>query len=115
MIKRKGSYPVELKENMRGGDGVVTVESLLTPAEMYDKGRFYARMTFSSGASIGQHVHEGEMESFYIVSGKAEYYDNGETVTLLPGDTALNFSGESHSIKSIGDTQLELIATILFK
>jgi len=115
MIKRSGSYKVEHKERMRDGDGVVVIDHLLTPGEMYDKGRFFAKMTLDPGSSIGPHVHEGEMEVFYIVSGIAEYYDNGETVTLLPGDTALNPSGESHSIRSIGDKPLVLIAVILMK
>lgn len=115
MIKRDKSYPVQVREQMRGGDGAVTIEELLTPAEMYDKGRFFARLTFGPGASIGHHVHEGEMESFYIISGEAEYDDNGETVALLPGDCALTPSDEGHSIKSTGDVPLVLIAMILLR
>ena len=115
MIKKSGSYVSELRENMRGGDGAVNIETLLTPSEMYDKGRLFAKMTLNPGSSIGPHVHEGEMEAFYILSGEAEYYDNGKTVTLQPGDAALNFDGEEHSIKSVGATPLELIATILLK
>ena len=115
MIKRKDSYPTQQLEKMRDGDGVVTIERLLTPEELYDKGRLYAKIILPPGASIGYHVHEGEMESFYVISGKAEYDDNGETTTLLPGDTTLTQAGEGHSIRSIGDTALELIAQILFE
>ena len=115
MVKREKSYPVDLKEHMRGGDGVVVVEELLTPAELYEKGRLFAKMTLAPGSSIGHHVHEGEMESFYIISGEAEFYDNGETVVLNPGDTALTLSGQEHSIRSVGQTPLELIAMILLK
>ena len=115
MVKRAGSYEVLHNEKMRGGDGIVVVDLLLTPAEIYDKGRLFAKMTLVTGASIGKHVHEGEMEAFYIMSGKAEFFDNGEIVTLLPGDTALTTSGEEHSIRSIGETPLELIATIILK
>jgi len=114
MVKRRSSYPVLHNEKMRGGEGVVIVENLLTPAELYEKGRLFAKMVLHPGASIGSHVHEGEMESFYIISGMAGFSDNGEETTLLPGDTALTQSGEEHSIKSIGDTPLELIALILF-
>jgi len=112
---RKGSYPVRRNENMRGGDGIVTVENLLTPEDLYEKGRLFAKITIDPGCSIGHHLHEGEMESFYIISGEAEYSDNGEIVTLSPGDTTLTPSGEGHSIKSIGTTPLELIALILYK
>jgi mannose-6-phosphate isomerase-like protein (cupin superfamily) len=115
MVKRAGSYEILHNERMRGGDGVVDVEILLTPAEIYDKGRLFAKMTLMTGSSIGHHVHEGEMEAFYIIGGKAEFSDNGELFTLLPGDVALTTSGEEHSIRSIGDTPLELIATIILK
>ena len=115
MIKRKSSYPTKFNEKMRGGEGVAVIESLLTPSELYDKGRLFAKITLEPGSSIGPHVHDGEMEAFFIVSGVAELNDNGETGTLTPGDTALTPSGEEHSVKSIGDTPLEMIALILFK
>lgn len=115
MIKRKSTYPVQQKEKMRGGEGTVIIEELLTPAQLYDKGRLYAKMTLSPGSSIGSHIHENEMESFYILSGEAEFCDDGEIVTLRPGDSALTPSGGSHFIKSIGDIDLEMIALILFK
>lgn len=115
MVKRKGSYAPERIERMREGDGTVLVERLLTPEELYEKGRLYAILTLHPGASIGYHIHENEMESFYIVSGKAEYLDGNETVTLHPGDTALNKSGDGHSVRSIGDTDLVLVAQILYK
>ena len=115
MVKRNASYEMNQVENMRGGEGIVTVEKLLTPEELYDKGRLYAKLTLAPGSSIGNHLHEGEMESYYIISGKAEYMDGAEQATLLPGDTTLTRSGGEHSVKSIGDTPLELIALILYK
>jgi mannose-6-phosphate isomerase-like protein (cupin superfamily) len=115
MIKRKASYPVQHVESMRGGEGKVTIESLLTPAELYEKGRLYAKLTIEPGCSIGYHVHEGEMESYYILSGEALVSDNGENVTLHAGDSVWTPSGEGHSAKNTGDTPLEMIALILFK
>ena len=115
MVKRKGSYTVQKNENMRGGEGVVLIEHLLMQGELYEKGRLYAKIILEPGCSIGHHIHEGEMESFYIVSGEAEISDNGELVTVYAGDSILTLSGEGHSVKNIGDTTLEIIALILFK
>jgi mannose-6-phosphate isomerase-like protein (cupin superfamily) len=115
MIKRKSSFPIQHNEKMRGGEGVAVVESLLTPDELYKKGRLFAKITLQPGSSIGYHVHEGEMEAFYIISGEAEFLDEGKTVIISPGDATLTRSGEGHSIKSIGDKALELIALILYK
>ena len=115
MVKRKGNYTVQQNENMRGGEGLVVIEHLLTKEELYDKGRLYAKIILEPGCSIGNHVHEGEMESFYIVSGEAEISDNGELVTVYSGDSILTPSGEGHSVKNNGSTTLEMIALILFK
>ena len=115
MIRRIEDCESEVIVNMRGGQGSVTIERLLTPAEMYDKGRLYAILSMEPGSSIGYHVHEGEMESFHILGGEAEYCDGAKTVTLKPGDTALTSDGEGHSIKSIGDKPLILVAQILYK
>ena len=115
MVKRKESFSVERNENMRGGDGVVEIKRMLTPEEMYEKGRLYSMLTMEPGSSIGYHVHEGEMESFYVIRGEAEYQDGGETVRLQPGDVTLTQAGEGHSIKSVGSEPLEVIAQILYK
>ena len=115
MVRRKTDYPTQRNEKMRGGEGCAIIESLLTPAELYDKGRLFAKITLEPGSSIGYHVHEGEMESFFIISGVAELLDKDTTVTLLPGDTSLTQSGVGHSVKSVGSTPLEMIALILFK
>ena len=98
---------------MRGGDGSVTVTELLTPGELSEKGRLCARLTLEPGSSIGYHMHEKEMELFYVLSGEGEYIDNDETVALYPGDMTLTPDGESHSIKNAGNKPLELLALIL--
>lgn len=115
MIKRKAEYPIDTKEKMRGGEGLIKIEHLLSQDEMNDKGRLFAKIRVEPGDSIGFHVHEGESEAFYIVSGEAEMSDNGEIVSLMTGDTILTKAGEGHSVKSVGKDALEMIALILYK
>ena len=115
MVKRKSSYETKINENMRGGEGSVKIENLLSPDELNNKGRLFAKITLEPGTSIGSHVHEGEMESFFIISGQAVYDDNGESVTLYPGDTTYTPNGDGHSIKNTGKEALEFIALILFE
>jgi len=114
MIKRQNDYTTERKENMRGGDGAVMLTELLKPAELSEKGRLCAILTLEPGASIGYHVHENEMEIYYILNGVAEYTDNGEVFKLYPGDTTLTPSGEGHTVRNAGDSPLELLALILY-
>jgi len=115
MVKRKDNYTVQRNENMRDGEGVVVIEHLLTPEEMYEKGRLFAKLSLEPGCSVGYHVHEGEMESYHIVKGEAELSDNGEIVKVFAGDTVLTKSDEGHSIKCTGNSTLEIIALILYK
>ena len=114
MVRKNHTYPVKENQNMRGGDGVVTVESLLTPQELYQKGRLFARITLQPGCSIGSHLHEGEMESFYVAKGRAEFDDNGVPVAIEAGATTLTPSGQRHSVRNTGSEPVELIALILF-
>lgn len=115
MVYKNGSYEVKMNEHMRGGDGVVRIDHLLSKQDMYDKGRLFARITLAPGCSIGPHVHEGEMEAFYIVSGTAVFTDGGETTVVTAGDTTLTVSGGTHSIRNEGAEPVELVALILYR
>ena len=114
MVKRESGYETHINESMRGGEGTVKLEHLLTADELNNKGRLYARITIEPGSSIGFHVHENEMESYSIISGEAEYDNNGETVILYPGDTTHTPNGKGHAIKSTGTEPLVFLALILF-
>jgi len=113
MIKRNDEYSSETRSAMRGGDGEVHIERLWEPeTEMKADNRLFARMRLEPGASIGFHRHDGEEEVFYILRGEAEADDDGVKTRLLPGDTILTGGGAGHSIKSLGDEPLEILAVI---
>ena len=115
MIFKEEGRKVTVNEAMRGGVGSVRIEELLNKEGLYDKGRLFARITLKPGCSIGYHVHEGEMEAFYILNGSAQYDDNGTTVTLVPGDIAYTPDGNGHSVANNGSEDVEMLALILYK
>ena len=100
---------------MRGGDGSVLIENLIDADEMYGKGRLCARVSLKPGCSIGYHRHENEMEMFYVISGSAEYDDNGTKTELTAGDVAYTPDGCGHSVKNTGDRDFEMVALIINK
>ena len=114
MIKRKDTLNTAVNEQMRGGDGSVTIEHLLDKTELYDKGRLFARVIIKQGCSVGYHVHEGEMETYYIIKGTASYNDNGTQVELNTGDVTYTPDGQGHSIANHKEEDLELIALIVY-
>lgn len=116
MIYRKAvdMVPTPLEHAM-GGEGTVMMEKLLmAPEEMLGKGRAYVRHTLAPGVTIGQHRHEGEMESMVIVSGRALHTINGEEQHLVPGDIIAAMPGDTHGIACEGDQPLVLIAQVLY-
>ena len=94
-------------------DGGVDFHVLVEPAEMYEAGRLYARITLPPGAALAYHRHDDEMESFYVASGKCKMVDNGKVVYLTEGDVLVTPHGQEHSIANDTDKPVELIALIV--
>jgi mannose-6-phosphate isomerase-like protein (cupin superfamily) len=114
MIKKDSEKFVEFKKDLfKGGTGTFEIRNLLSADELSDKGRLYAHCILEVGASVGFHIHENETETYYIIRGKAEYNDNGNTKTVSAGDVTFTAAGEGHSIKNISSEPVELIALIL--
>lgn len=114
MIRRKNEYTVDIREEMRGGEGKVKIEHLWDEKnELKSKIRLMAKITLEPGCGIGLHSHDGEEEIFYIIKGTAQAEDDGKTAILNPGDTILTGNGAKHSIKCAGDKPVEMTAFIV--
>lgn len=115
MIRRKDERTVERRKMFEGAGEVELHHILNTREEMYGKGRVFSHVVLQPGCEIGWHVHRGDGETYYILSGVGEYSDNGQLVTVYPGDVTFVDEGCGHSIKNKGAEPLELIALVLFK
>ncbi len=96
------------------GEGEAVIESLFTPGD-FSAGinvRLCARITIPAGGSIGPHVHRGEDELYYILSGSGKVRDGGEIRDVLPGSAILTRSGEGHELVNTGSGELVLLAVI---
>ena len=114
MIKRSTEIPCNVHKDFRGGTGEITMFPFMDEKEANGTGRLFAKMLIEKpGSSIGQHVHETEMEAYYILKGKALVNDNGTEVILEPGDAHICPDGSFHSVTNAGDGPLEFIAIIL--
>ena len=115
MVRRQSEQIVEYK-CIREGHGDTRMQKLLNGAdEMYGKGRMFNLMTLIPGNSIGEHVHSGDNEVFYFLSGEGEYNDNGTVVQVRAGDVAVCNSGQKHSLRNTGSEDLRFIALILYE
>lgn len=115
MIKRKADMKVDRHEDFLGGTGELFFHHFMNQEESGGMGRLFCKTVIpAGGSSIGIHKHNGDFECYYILSGKAELFDNGKTVILEAGDVNICPDGQEHGIKNIGDEELVYIAIILF-
>ena len=50
---------------------------------------------------------------FLFLEGEGRVMDDDTEVLVHPGDSMATFSGHGHSVESIGDTDLVLVAVII--
>jgi len=112
MILKKDSLKVETEENSRGISKLF-INDLADFQTRNPKLRTFALAKLIPGEEVEFHIHDGECEYYYIISGNAAYNDNGVEVILSSGDTTFTPSGTGHGIKNTGNDDLEFIALIL--
>lgn len=112
MIIRRKDMRVEVRGQMKGGTGEVTVLHLAECDELPNI-RFAGEMTIPRGASIGDHLHDAETEYYIISEGIASVMDNGQECRVGKGDVIVTGGGASHSIRNAGHTPLKVTAFIV--
>jgi len=113
MIKRKNEQTIEVRKNMRGGEGEVKFIHYFTKGEIKAPCRLFSDIILSPGSSIGPHEHSGEDEVYVIRQGKGLMIDGDKEFTVETGDAVLTGSGASHSVKNIGNEDLIITAVIM--
>jgi len=69
--------------------------------------------TIAPGGFVEYHVHKGECEYYYILSGSGEYDDNGTVVKVHAGDITFTGNGEGHGLKNNGEQPLVFLPIIV--
>ena len=112
MYKKIEELKTQTKLNGFGGEKMFKTN--LADFENWDKRiRLYSLIQVKPGEEVEYHMHIGESESFFILSGKGVYNDNGNKVDVAPGMVTYTPSGEGHAIKNTGDEMLVFVALIL--
>lgn len=112
LISKKDRNPITKSSADKTAEPL-TLDMLLKPPHKADKLRTFAHGVLAPGASVGYHVHTGESESYYILSGSGEYNDNGTIVPVTVGDVTFTANGEGHGMKNTGTEPLHFIALII--
>ena len=100
-------------ESNKKGDVKLLLSNLADFKEKNPKVRMFALAELKPGEEVEYHVHNGESETYYILSGKGLYNDNGDEYEALPGTVTFTPSGQGHGITNTGDEMLSFIALII--
>jgi len=116
MIKHLEDLRQDTVPEFRGGKGEIQITHFLEVEkdEFNSKGRLFAKNVLKPGSSVGFHEHVGDSETYVILSGEGLVDDNGDQLSVKPGDVIITRNGEKHSIENTGTSDLEFIALILF-
>ena len=98
MVTRFEDREVNEKENMFGGAGKIFNRVIASQETMYNKNRLFQHGYLKHGDEVGYHVHNGDGEVYYILSGEGEFNDNGTVTTVKAGDTAWSARATSSSL-----------------
>lgn len=98
----------DIATNRFGGDGDVIINHYIDEKMINDSIVMYAEVVLKPGCNLGYHQHNGNSETIIVLSGTAEYNDNGKTMTLKVGDTVHCPDGEWHSIGNSADATEDL-------
>ena len=104
---------IRREEHMAGGNGHVIIKEILDAEQLNGKCGLYAQVTLEPGCAIGYHEHHNESETYYIISGKGIYSDNGTLRMVQPGDVTFTPDGMGHGLTNSGDEDLVIMALII--
>lgn len=112
-MTKAGQREIVKAENVNGGAGYILKEALLTGADLGEHCKMFSQVTIPAGCELGYHEHHGESETYYILSGKGTYNDNGTELPAETGDVFLCRDGDGHGLKNTGNDDIKFVALIL--
>ncbi len=112
MIKRKNELNIKIEKNTWNKEAF-SLSDLSNFEGKNEKLKMFSHVRVLPGEAVNYHVHIDEFESYYILSGKGLYNDNGAETEVEEGTITFTPSGEGHGIKNIGEDTLEFIALII--
>ncbi len=111
MIKTRKELKTE--ECLFNGEKAFTLFDLSDFDGISNKIKQFSYVELEVGQSVGYHVHEGNHENYYIISGKGRYNDNGKILDVEDGTITFTPSGAGHDLTNIGNEKLCFIALVL--
>ena len=109
MIRRRSEAEVAYKPQIHGGEGFLIFYEMLKPEESaFGMGHFRLATLFP-GASIGEHLHDGDEEVYCVYEGEGVLTFDGVAHPVKEGDFSLVTPGHRHGLKNTGQKEMKII------
>ena len=95
--------------------GGAEINAIVDKEELYGQGGMFAHVRLAKGEVVNWHIHNGEVDYYYILSGTGIYTDaDGSENTVVAGDVCTIIPGDGHAIRNEAEETLEFIAVVLY-
>ena len=93
------TVPGQRDRESHGGKGQYFVRTLLAtvPGSIF---KYVRDLTLYPGSSIGEHLHSGDEEFYFVVSGTGVMVVDADEHPVGPGSAVLTQSGSRHGLRS---------------
>jgi mannose-6-phosphate isomerase-like protein (cupin superfamily) len=114
MIFKSAEQKRERRDRFQGGQGGGFCTHALAPTVQIPGSRFHqaSRVELDPGAVIGEHLHAGNEEIYWILSGCGVFIADGIEAAAAPGDLLLTRQGHRHGLRNTGDEPLVFLAIV---
>ena len=101
------TIPGEKGSQSHGGQGEYFVRTLLdgVPGSAF---KYVRDLILYPGSTIGNHLHSGDEEIYFIISGTGVMAVDGEERVVGPGSVVLTQSGSHHGLRNEGAEDLRI-------
>ncbi len=113
MIRRKEDRILDIKHELRGGNGDIPSYGMFSETESFGKCRVCAEMVLEPGVSIGEHPHGPDAELYLVLEGELTVTENGVRYVLHPGDSSFTGGGGCHKAENLSDKTCRFLAVVI--
>lgn len=108
MIRYRKDMHFEICKNCHDGVGNLDLHVVMDGTEQ-TKANFMHDDILEPGAIIGEHLHNGSAEIYFVAEGSGTMIVDGKEYPIASGDVSWCNSGHSHGIKNSTDAPMRLI------
>ena len=84
----------------QGGPGTCQIAHLFQTEKLAGTWHFIEYLIVPPGVTIGQHQHEANEETYFIIEGQARMTINGQDYNVKPGNFIVNHPEWEHGLRN---------------